>query len=385
VDDVLRLIDSRVRTLGSERISSLAAAGRVLAATVRSPVNVPGFAKSAMDGFALRSDDEGMRRIVGESFPGRPFTGALRSGEAVRITTGAAIPLGADCVVPLEHAQESAGIVQLQHEAVRGKHIVRIGEDVAADAEVLPAGRCLRPQDIGLLAAIGVASVDVVRQPRVAILATGNELLPPGSAPVGTQIVDSNSPMLAALIARDGAVHATTRYVPDDRPVLQDAIRGCDADVLLITGGSSVGPEDHAAAAVAELGELAVHGIAMKPGAPAGVGFMGSRIAFLLPGNPGACLAVYDLFASRAIRILGGRSREMPYRCTIAILTTEIASRIGHTDMVRVKLDANHATPISGGPARLGSAVDADGFLLVPHDLEKLSGGETVRVFLFDA
>ncbi|MFO0804269.1 MAG: molybdopterin molybdotransferase MoeA [Gemmataceae bacterium] len=383
--DVLRLIDSRVPRLDSENISSLAAAGRVLASPVRSAVNVPNFAKSAMDGFALRSDDAGLRRVVGESWPGRAFTGEVQSGEAVRITTGAAIPAGADSVVPLELAQESAGVVHLVAEAVRGKHIVIVGEDVAAGADALPAGRLLRPQDLGLLAAIGVVSVEVVNRPRVAIIATGNELLPPGSVPVGTEVVDSNSPMLEALITRDGGLAVAMGRVPDDRIALRDEIRESDADVVLISGGSSVGSEDHTAAAVAGLGELAVHGIAMKPGAPAGVGFLGNQVVFLLPGNPGACLAAYDLFAGRTIRILGGRNREMPYRIASAVLTTEVASRIGCTDVVRVKLVAGRATPIAGGPARLGSAVEADGFLLVPHDVENLSAGETVQVFEFDA
>jgi molybdopterin molybdotransferase len=385
VADVLRLIDDRVHTLDAERIASLEAAGRMLAARVVSPVNVPSFAKSAMDGFAIRSSDSGTRRIIGASMPGRTFASEVQNEDAVRITTGAPIPPGADCVVPLELADETDGEVQLRIEPVPGKHVIRIGEDVAAGTDVLAAGRVLRPQDIGLLAAIGVSSVEVVKRPRVAILANGNELLPPGSTPSGSQIVDSNSPMLAALIARDGGTLSSIQYVPDDRSVLRKAIQACDADLLLISGGSSAGSEDHAAAAVAELGELAVHGVAMKPGAPAGVGFIGSRIAFLLPGNPGACLAAYDLFAGRAMRILGGREHECPYPRIEATLATDIESRRGRMDVVMVKLYEGRATPIAGGPSRTNGAVEADGFILVPPEVETLTAGTAVAVFHFNS
>lgn len=385
VADVLRLIDDRVHTLGPEPIAPLEAAGRVLAARVVSAVNVPGFAKSAMDGFALRSSDSGRRRVIGASMPGRPFPGEVHPGEAVRITTGAPIPNGADCVVPLELADETDGEVHARIGPVPGKHVIRIGEDVATGTEVLAAGRALRPQDIGLLAAIGVSSVEVVKRPRVAILANGNELLPPGSTPSGSQIVDSNSPMLSALIARDGGTLASIQYVPDDRAALREAIRACDADVLLISGGSSVGSEDHAASAVAELGELAIHGIAMKPGAPAGLGFIGHRIAFLLPGNPGACLAAYDLLAGRAVRLLGGRDREWPYPRIEATLATDIESRSGRTDVVMVKLSDDRATPIAGGPSRTNGAVEADGFILVPPEVGRLPVGTAVAVFHFNS
>ncbi|MBN9120569.1 MAG: molybdopterin molybdotransferase MoeA, partial [Planctomycetes bacterium] len=214
VDAVLALLDARTAPLAGEAVPLPEAAGRVLAELVVSAVDVPGFARAAMDGYAVRANDtarptSGTPRplaVVGASMPARPFAGAVHPGEAVRITTGAPVPAGADAVLMAEHAQlDPDGLVRPREPVAPGKHVVRVGEDVAKGAAVLSAGRLLRPQDVGLLASIGTATVRAVRRPRVTILVTGNELLPPGASPEGFRIVDSNSPMLAALAARDGA------------------------------------------------------------------------------------------------------------------------------------------------------------------------------------
>lgn len=380
---VLRLIDERTVPLVSEHIESVNAAGRVLAESVVSPVDVPSFPRAAMDGYAVRTAEEGPRRIAGTALPGEPFAGKILPGQSVRIMTGAAIPSGADAVIRAEDAVEDHGEVRLTSSAATGMHIIRIGEDVKKGTEVLAAGRVFRPQDIGLLAALGVHQIAVFRRPRVALLATGDELLPTGSIPNGTQIIDSNSPMLAALVHRDGGLPLSTRYVRDDLDSLRDAIRTAEADVLLISGGSSVGQEDHAPRAVAELGELAVHGIALKPAGPTGIGFLGNRIVFLLPGNPGSCHCAYDLFAGRAIRRLGGRSGELPYRTVQLSLTDPISSTIGRTDYILVKIVNGTAEPL-GGASRLGTAVAADGFILVPSEAELLPAGQMVEIFLYE-
>ena len=396
VADVLRLLDSRTASLESESISSLEAAGRVLAAPVYAAVNVPGFDRAAMDGYAVRAEDTLHPRsltLVGEAMPARPFAGTVLSGQAVRVMTGAPLPAGADAVLVAEVAREEDGRVMACESVSPWRHVGRVGEDVAKGREVLPAGRRLRPQDVGLLASIGVASVPVVRRPRVAVLVTGDELLPPGSVPEGYHIVDSNSPMLAALIARDGGVCLPVRYVPDRYEAVRDAIRDAVADVVLVSGGSSVGKEDHAPRAVAELGELAVHGIALRPASPAGIGFLPRASLslsptlplFLLPGNPVACLCAYDLFAGRAIRRLGGRSWELPYRTTTLLTAAKIASAFGRVEYVRVKIVRGEVEPIAArGASILSSTVEADGFVLVDRDRESLPPGEPVVVWLYD-
>lgn len=391
VADVLALLESRTVTLPCETIPLLEADGRVLASAVTSEVDVPGFVRSAMDGFAVGAADTLSPRslkVVGEAFPARPFLGEVKPGEAIRITTGAPIPIGADAVLMTELSQvEAGGGVSALHPVSEGKHIVRVGEDVAKGSVVLPTGRRLRPQDVGLLASIGVASVAVVRQPRVAVLVTGNELLPPGAKPAGFQIVDSNSPMLMALATRDGAKVLAVQYVRDDYAATREAILSAskEADVILVSGGTSVGSEDHAPRVAAELGELAVHGVAIRPAAPLGVGFLSSRPIFLIPGNPVACLCAYDLFAGRVVRRLGGRSWELPYRKIALPLGAEIVSAVGRVDYVRVKIEGGSVVPLAtGGAGNLSSAVTADGFVLVPSERDRLASGEAVEVLLYD-
>jgi molybdopterin molybdotransferase len=301
------------------------------------------------------------------------------------------VPVGADAVLMAESAwPEGECHILVPVPVAIGKHVVYAGEDVAKGSAVLPAGRRLRPQDVGLLASIGAATVRAVRRPRVAILVTGNELLPPGAAPDGFRIVDSNSPMLAALAARDGADVLPVRRLPDDFAAIRDAVHAAsaEADVVFVSGGTSVGAEDHAPRVAAELGELTVHGVALRPAGPLGVAFLanGRSLLFLLPGNPVACLCAYDLFAGRVVRRLGGRPWELPYRKATLPLAEKITSAMGRVDYVRVKLEGNAIVPLAtGGAGNLSTAVAADGFVLVPRDLDALEGGRTVDVWLYDA
>ncbi|WP_439630265.1 molybdopterin molybdotransferase MoeA [Gemmata sp.] len=394
VADVLAALDARTAPLPAEGVAIARLAGRVLAEAVASPVDVPAFERAAMDGYAVRAADTspaGPLLVRGEAMPARPFSGTVGAGDAVRITTGAPIPDGADAVLMAELAEPHAdGRVTAREALVAGKHIVRVGEDVAKGRVVLAAGRVLRPQDVGLLASIGVAAARVHRRPRVALLVTGNELLPPGDAPTGFRIVDSNSPMLAALVTRDGGEPLPVRYLADDFAVVRDAIRDADADAVLVSGGTSVGTADHAPAAVAELGELAFHGVALRPAGPLGVGFLLalsplSRPIFLLPGNPVSCLCAYDLFAGRVVRRLGGRSWELPYRSETLPLASRVPSATGRTDYVRVRIEGGRVVPILGvGASNLSSAVAADGFVLVPPERDELPAGETVVVWRYD-
>lgn len=393
VTDVLARLDRCAAPLPAEGVPSLRAAGRVLAQPVASPVDVPAFPRSAMDGFAVRAADTDPPvplTVVGESMPARPFRGEVAAGQAVRITTGAPVPVGTDAVLMVESAHaEPDGRILARTVLTPGKHVVRVGEDVGKGREVLPAGRRLRPQDVGLLASVGVGAVRVHRRPRVSLLVTGNELLPPGSVPdepgEGFRIVDSNSPMLAALVERDGGEPLAVRYLRDDHAGLRDAVRDTDADVLLVSGGTSVGSEDHAPQVLAELGELAFHGLALRPAAPTGVGFLrgGAVPVFLLPGNPVSCLCTYDLFAGRVVRRLGGRAWELPYRTVAVPLGGKIASAAQRVDYVRVRLEQGRAVPLTAGASNLSSTVAADGFVLVPAEREGLDPGEVVELWLY--
>jgi molybdopterin molybdotransferase len=223
----------------------------------------------------------------------------------------------------------------------------------------------------------------VVRRPRVRLAVTGNELLPSGSHPSGFHIADANGPMLSALVERDGGVVDFPGLVRDDPNAILEALQA-DADVVIVSGGSSVGIEDLAPMLVAKHGELAVHGIAMRPSSPTGFGRMGHRLVFLLPGNPVSSLCAHDFFAGRAIRALGGRPKEWPYRAIRGRLNRKISSPIGRLDYVRVKIDGDLVEPLAvGGASILSSTTRADGFVIVGDDSEGFAAGSDVKVWLY--
>ncbi len=392
VEEVERFLADATRPLDAEPVALLACAGRVLAADVRAELDVPSFARSAMDGYAVRGEDtfgastyDPMRlRVLGESLPGRPFASRAGPGEAVRIMTGAPLPEGADAVVMAEVTSERDGFVEVTEPVAPKKNVGAVGEDIRCGDVVLRAGRRLRPQDAALLASIGAAQVSCVRGPRVRLVITGDELLPPGSRPEGARIVDSNSVLLRALVERDGGVVLPFEILPD-RPECIRAALSQRADAVLVSGGSSVGQEDHAPRLVAELGTLHFHGISMRPSSPAGVGRIGERFVFLLPGNPVSCLCAYEFFAGPTLRALGGRSRAWPHRRVRLPLARKIASEVGRTDYVRVAIESGRVIPLAtSGASILSSTVRAAGCVLVPRGCEGVAEGEEVEVLLYD-
>lgn len=391
VAEVLARIDATAGPLGAEPVALAAAAGRVLVEDVAATADIPPFDRAAMDGYAIRGADvqeaPATLRILGEARPGRPFGGMVGPGEAVHITTGAPLPAGADAVVRVEVTEAEGGLVRVVEPTPVGRHVGRRGEDIAAGTVVLRAGRILRPQDLGLLSAIGRPQVPVIRRPVVAVVVTGDELLPPGTPAEGSRIADTNSVMLTALVARDGGVTSVIGAICDDRPRLLDAVAGAarGADVVLVSGGSSTGPEDHAPGIVAELGTLEYHGVALRPASPAGLGRIGSAVVVLLPGNPVSCLCAYDFFAGRLIRRLGGRPAGWSYPSILSRLAKPASSAVGRVDYVRVRLDGDRAEPIAvGGASILSSVTRADGFLIVPPESPGLPAGAEVVVWLYD-
>ena len=402
------------KSLDTEMVPLGVAVGRVLADPIVSDVDVPGFDRATMDGFAVVAvSTEGAGpynrvrlTVIGDSMPGRPFDGVVcPGGEAVRVMTGAPLPAGADAVLPAEfvedgpaeagrhdrpaeagrhdHLAEAGLHIHALAEVSPGKNVGRRGEDVASGSTILDRGRMLRPQDVGLLSSIGHGQVAVVRRPRVRLAITGNELLPAGTRPAGVHIADANGPMLAALVERDGGVVDFPGLVRDDRQSILDALHA-DADIVIVSGGSSVGVEDLAPPLVAEHGDLAVHGVAMRPSSPTGLGRLGHRLIFLLPGNPVSSLCAYDFFAGRAVRALGGRDRSWPYRSIRATLGRKISSPVGRLDYARVKLVDGRVEPLAvAGASVLSSTTRADGFVIVGEDSEGFAEGADVDVWLY--
>jgi molybdopterin molybdotransferase len=395
VEAALAWLDSQLQPLGAEPLLLQAAAGRVLTESVTSPVDVPGFDRATMDGYALvAASTEGATsynrlplNVIGDAFPGRPFTRQVGAGQAVRIMTGAPLPEGCDAVLPAEwvdtpEPSNPSSIVALTAVSP-AKHVGRRGEDIIQGTILFQPGRLLRPQDLGVLSSAGVDQVDVFRRPRVRLVVTGNELLPAGSRPHGHLIADANGPMLAALVERDGGTVDFPALVPDDRDAILRSLYA-DADIVMVSGGSSVGVEDIAPTLLAEHGELAVHGIAMRPSSPTGIGRLEHRLVFLLPGNPVSCICAYDFFGGRAVRALGGRDKAWPYRSIVAKLARKISSPIGRLDYARVKIVDGAVEPLAiGGASVLSSTTRADGFVIVPADSEGFGAGAEVETWLY--
>ena len=398
VEAALAWLDGELRLLEAEPIALQRAAGRVLASHVVGELDVPGFDRSMMDGYALVAssldgaspDQRVSLTVIGDSFPGRPFEGSVAIGQAVRIMTGAPLPVGCDAVLPAESVEDPAPphsalgrtVYALAH-VPSGKHVGRRGEDVAHGSRLFEAGRRLRPQDLGVLSSVGIRDVQAVRQPRVRLVVTGNELVPSGSRPHGYRLVDANGPMLTALVERDGGIVDFPGLVPDTDDAILGALRA-DADVVIVSGGTSVGMEDLVPILLAAHGELAVHGIAMRPGGPTGFGRLDHRLVFLLPGFPVSCLCAYDFFAGRAIRALGGRSKAWPYRSIRAMLSRPLTSPRGRLDYARVRVIEGQVEPLAiTGASVLTSTTRADGFVIIPTDSEGFDGGTEVEVWLY--
>jgi molybdopterin molybdotransferase len=393
VPAVLTWIDDKACALAGERVCVEDASGRVLASDVVATIDVPGFDRSAMDGYGVRGDDTSGASeynpiafpVEAEVLPARPLQRAVAPGTAVRIMTGAPIPEGVDAVVPAEFASEAAGGIEITRPVAPGQHVAHRGEDVAAGTVVLRAGRRLRAQDVALVASLGQAHVDAVRRPRVRIVATGNEVIAPGTTKDVHQVYDANSYMLRGLLVRDGGVLERALLLRDDPAAIREALTADGADVILVSGGSSVGSEDHTPRLVTECGELAIHGVAMRPSSPAGVGRVGASLVFLLPGNPVSCLCAYDFFAGRAIRRMSGLAGGFPHRTVRATAARKIVSAIGRVDYCRVRVADGQVDPIAlSGASILSSTTRADGFVIVPAESEGFAPGSEITVYLYD-
>jgi molybdopterin molybdotransferase len=310
LDEALAHVSSRCAPLPSEDAAIADAQGRVLAQAVRASGDQPATDISMMDGYALRAADAGAAlRVVGEVAAGdAPWSRAIAAGEAARIFTGAPVPPGADCVVMQEHARRTAELLRVDLPPRPGQHIRRRGEELTAGAEAISAGTRMESAELALAAACGATGVRVFRRPRVALLSTGSELLPPGSAPAPGKLIATNAVALSALCRDAGASVLDLGIAADDVERIAAALVDAPADILVTTGGASVGNHDHAQAALERLsGSLVFHTVAIRPGKPMLFGTASrGRLVFGLPGNPAAATLGFELFVRLAIRRLAG-------------------------------------------------------------------------------
>lgn len=393
VDFAISWVEKNTHRLQPEAVPVSHCTGRILSVPLTAPIDVPSFIRSAMDGYAVQSDETvGVSdyspvefAVIGQSLPGRPTEATVQPGSCVRIMTGAPLPAGADAIVPVENTRKTPRGIEVTEPIPVGKNVGRIGEDIRSGEIVLPALRRLRPQDVAVAASLGNESLSVIQRPKVRIILTGNELVPPGQQRGPYQIYDANSHMLRGLVERDGGVIESVQLLPDTPSRIREALTAPGADVILVSGGSSVGEEDFAPGLVSELGELPIHGIAMRPSSPTGIGKIGQTLVLLLPGNPVSCLCAYDFFAGRAIRRLGGRSSAWPYQSSKAPLARKLVSAIGRVDYCRVRRTSEGIEPLAlSGASVLSSTTRADGFVVVPEMSEGYGPGTEVTVYWYD-
>ncbi len=376
---------------------------RVLAEDIISPEDLPGFDRSTMDGYAVHSSDtygasESMPvylKISGEVLMGERADFGINRGEVAIIPTGGMLPEGADAVVMYEYTNRiSDDMIEVMKSVAPGENVIKYNEDVKAGEIVLRKGHRLRPQDIGALAGLGITEIRVYKKPVVSIISTGDEIVPPSTPLSMGQVRDINSYNLAGLIDRTGATAKKIGIIRDEYDTLKRVVRKgiTESDMVLITGGSSVGTRDFTARVINELGSPGVlfHGVAIKPGKPLIGGIVEGVPVFGLPGHPAAVTVCFDTFVAPLLRRMSGeRTKEFLPKTVIvtAKVSRNIPSPVGREDHVRVSLqkreDGLWATPIFGKSGLISTLVQADGVIIIPQNKSGLYEGETVEVRLF--
>jgi molybdopterin molybdotransferase len=385
------------RRTPAETVPLPAALHRVPAQPVTAPHALPGFARSTVDGYAVRAADTygvsdglpGYLEVTGSVLMGAEPDVTVGPGTAASMPTGGVLPAGADAVVMIEYTAEAMpGTIEVVRPVAPGDGVVRADEDAAPGAELAPAGRPLRAQDLGMLAAAGVTEVAVHRKPRVTVLSTGDEVVPPGTAALRPgQVRDASAVALAGLVADAGGEPVQGGIVPDDAAALESALRAAltSSDLIVISAGSSVGARDETAGVVGALGPPGIwcHGLAIRPGKPTLLAECGDVPIIGLPGNPRSALVIFRLLGVPLVRLVGGCTVAPPEPATRARLARDLPSATGRLDVVQVRVQDGVATPLFGLSALLSVLTAADGFVVVPEEATGLDAGAEVEVTLY--
>ncbi|MBW7882211.1 MAG: molybdopterin molybdotransferase MoeA [Caldilineaceae bacterium] len=383
----------------TERIATAEALDRVLAEELLSPQDLPEFPRSTVDGYAVNAADTygatpglpAFLSVVGEVPMGQRAAIEIAAGEAAVVHTGGMIPPGANAVVMVEYTQQvDEASIEVMQPVSEGQGIIQIGEDIRRGMSVMEPGRRLRPQDIGGLMALGITEVTVARPPRVGIISTGDEVVPPNQAVEPGQVRDINSYTLSALTERAGGVPVRYGIIPDNRDALEQAARQghAECDILVFTAGSSVSYRDMTADVIASLGEpgVLVHGVSVKPGKPTILAVCDGKPVFGLPGNPVSAMVIFDLFITPVVSALLGVNTP-PRPQLAARLARNIASDTGREDYVQVRLETRDtelwAVPVLGKSNLIYTLVNAQGIVKVPLDSNGIRAGEWVTVTLY--
>jgi molybdopterin molybdotransferase len=383
-----------------EAVATAEALGRVLAKDTSAPADLPHFARSAMDGYAVRAEDthgatEGLPaylKVVGEIAMGQPAGVKLSPGEAALIHTGGMLAVGAEAVVMVENTRSvDASMIEVVRPVAKGENVIQIGEDMAKGDALLPRGSLLRAQDIGSLLSLGITEVSVFQKVKVALIPTGDELVPPEIEPGPGQIRNTNAFALAALAAKAGATPVVMDIVRDNYESLKaTAQKALElADIVVFSAGSSVSTRDMTARVIDSMGKpgVLVHGVSLRPGKPTILAAVGRKPVFGLPGNPASAMITFGIFVTPAIYKLNGCSRSPQQFALKAKLTRNIPSATGREDYVPVKIEEKngelYADPVFGKSNLMFALIRADGLAKVPLDKVGMMAGEFVEITLF--
>lgn len=392
----------RFAPVGVEAVDLAEAVGRVLARPVAASEAVPGFLRATMDGYAVAARDTfgasvgapQYLEIKGEVAMGVAPERGLGPGEVLRAPTGAMLPIGADAVVMIEYTAEHPDqTLEVRRAVAPGENVLQPGEDVQAGELLFEAGRRLRPQDVGLLAALGLARLTAYQKPRVAILSSGDEIVPIDGQPGPGQVRDANAYLAAAQVQAWGGLPLIKGIIADEFAALRAALAAAlnEADLILISGGSSVGVRDLTLAAIQDLpgAEVLVHGVAIRPGKPTILAAVGETQPLLgLPGHPASAAVVMEVLGRPLLEQLSGLQVRAPWGRTLsAVLSRNLAGASGREDYVRVRLrregDSLRADPVLGPSGLISPLVQSDGLVMIPLGVEGLFKGEQVEVRLF--
>ncbi|SDP61820.1 molybdopterin molybdotransferase MoeA [Desulforhopalus singaporensis] len=393
----------RAPVASSEEVLLAEALDRVLATDVVAPENLPAAPRSTMDGFAVRAADtygasESMPcylSVTGEVLMGKPCEGDVNVGCCHKVPTGGLIPAGADSVVMFEHTVPvDETMIEVVKGVGTGTNLIQSGEDIRKDAKALPAGHRIRPQDLGLLAGLGIDRVKVVAPVRVGILSTGDEIIPHTQVPKPGQIRNINSIALAGAVTRAHGIYTDYGIVSDRKEIFLPAVEKAIAenDIVLFSGGSSVGVRDLGQQVVEEVGPpgILVHGVTLKPGKPVLIGMSGATPVFGLPGHPVSAMVCFDLFVQPTIAALSGLPPEygLPRPSITARLTRNINSAPGRLDVVRVQLQQTDsktwkAEPVLGKSGSISTLSRAHGYFLIDEASQGVQENSTIKVFLY--
>jgi len=393
LDEARRRLDANVRPIDRiERVRLDTAAGRVAAADVASPIDVPPFARSAMDGYAVvAADTEGASRDapvrlrqLDRIFTGTVSTQVVTRGTCAEIATGAPLPAGADAVVMVEEsAKTDAGTIDIFAAAAAGQNIGKRGADIHTGDRVIAAGDLVTPGRVGALAAIGRVDVEVFAKPRVAILSTGNEVVEPGETLRDGHIYDVNRFTLGAIVSAHGGVPERQRAAQDTVEALLRALDGCAAaDLIVFSGGSSVGDRDLVVDAIAARGRMIFHGIAVRPGKPTAFALVGDTPFFGMPGNPTSCLSNAYILLVPFLRAIARLPSYAPHTLRLP-LGRRIVSAANRHQFYTVRLQDGAAYPAFKGSGDITSLSMADGYIEIPADQSTVEEGSNVTVTLF--